>query len=86
MLATSVTTAEPHIPEGMVGLTFATIIYDQFRRSMCGDPFFYLWDSDLQENEVLKERVLDINSISLAQIIALNTKLPMTGHESVMSM
>ena len=78
--------AEDHIPGGMVGLTFATIISDQFYRSMCGDPYFYLWDPDIQDNEVLRDYVLNVDEISLAQIFAFNTEMEMTGDENVMSM
>ena len=70
--------AEDHVPLGMVGELFATIIGNQFRRSMLGDPMFYLNDPDLQDDHLI-ENVIDVSQIKLANILGFNTNLNVTN-------
>jgi peroxidase len=72
--------AEPHVGGGMVGELFATIVRDQFTRLMIADPFFYLRDDDLQNNQPLLDRVIDVNHVELADILRWNTDL-LTDHD-----
>ena len=70
--------AEDHVPLGMVGELFATIIGNQFRRSMLGDPMFYLNDPDLQDDHLI-EHVIDVSQIKLADILGFNTNHNVTN-------
>ena len=63
--------AEDHVPGAMVGELFATIIGDQFTRSMLGDPMFFLNDPDLQDS-ILVDRVIDVSTITLMDILRAN--------------
>ena len=73
--------AETHVDGGMVGELFATIIADQFRRSMLGDQFFFRGDDDLKDT-TLTRHVIDISTITLADILAANTNVNMDGSEN----
>lgn len=58
--------AEEHVAGGSVGETFRTIIVDQFQRLRDGDRFWY-------ENRLSDEDIAYVHSLSLSQIVSINT-------------
>jgi hypothetical protein len=65
--------AENHVPGSSLGKLSEQIILSQFERLRDGDRFFYTGDVDLQSDLVTS--VIDLNTISLSQIIKLNTEV-----------
>ncbi len=63
--------AEDHLPGSNVGPLLNAIIGNQFARLRDGDSFFYTGDAFLQLPEV--KAVLDIDNVSLANVIRWNT-------------
>lgn len=63
--------AEDHLPGSNVGPLLNSIIGNQFLRLRDGDRFFYTGDAFLQLPEV--KAVLDINDVTLANVIRWNT-------------
>jgi peroxidase len=63
--------AEDHLAESSLGSMAQKIIESQFQRLRDGDRFFYFGDPDLQTTLVTS--VVDLNSITLGQLIELNT-------------
>jgi hypothetical protein len=63
--------AEDHLPGSSVGPVLNAIIGNQFLRLRDGDRFFYTGDDFLQLPEV--KAVLNINNVTLSDIIRLNT-------------
>lgn len=63
--------AEDHLPGSNVGPVLNSIISNQFARLRDGDRFFYTGDAFLQLPEV--KTVLDIDNVSLANVIRMNT-------------
>ena len=67
--------AEDHVRGGSVGeLTLASIV-EQFTRLRDGDRYFYTGDPELIDNPAI-DAVIDLDSITLGEIIALNTSIP----------
>ena len=64
--------AEDHVPGANVGVTFRTIIADQFRRLRDGDRFWYENDPYFLANPELLEQV---RGTTLADIIRRNTEI-----------
>jgi peroxidase len=77
--------AEAHVGGGMVGELFAYIIRDQFTRLMLADPFFYLRDDDLQNDRTLRDQVIDVERVTLSDILRWNTNLLIDHDEEVMT-
>lgn len=65
--------AEDHLPGASVGALATAAIIDQFTRLRDGDRFFYLNDADLWTQEI--RSVIDLEVITLSDIIALNTPM-----------
>lgn len=65
--------AEDHVSGTSVGSMVLASLVDQFTRLRDGDRFFYTGDADLHTS--LFTSVIDLNSISLSQIIELNTSI-----------
>jgi hypothetical protein len=65
--------AEDHIAGASVGELVHTVLADQFARLRDGDRFFYLNDPDLSDLAITD--VIDLNSVTLAEVIRLNTKI-----------
>ncbi len=65
--------SEDHLPGSSVGSLADAIITEQFERLRDGDRYFYTADSDLQSSLITS--VIDLNTITLSQIIQLNTGL-----------
>lgn len=63
--------AEDHLPGTSAGPTLHAIVGNQFERLRDGDRFFYTTDEFLQTDEV--KAVLDIDNVSLANVIRWNT-------------
>lgn len=63
--------AEDHMPGALVGITFYTIIRDQFLRLRDGDRFWYQNDRFFTSNESLME---EVEKTRLSDIIRRNTK------------
>jgi hypothetical protein len=63
--------AEDHLPGASVGPFILAVVGNQFERLRDGDRFFYTNDSLLQMEGV--KRVIDLDSLSLAQVIRWNT-------------
>jgi hypothetical protein len=63
--------AEDHVAGSSVGAMVMASLVDQFTRLRDGDRLFYVGDADLQS--ALVEGVIDLDSITLADIIRLNT-------------
>ncbi len=63
--------AEDHLAESSLGSLAQTIIASQFQRLRDGDRFFYTGDADLLN--ALVTSIIDLDSITLGQIIELNT-------------
>jgi peroxidase len=69
--------AEDHLPGSTLGPLTHAILTSQFSRLRDGDRFFFTGDPDLQSD--LVRAVVDLDSITLSQIIRLNsgiTSLP----------
>lgn len=77
--------AETHLPGAHVGELVATMLKEQFTRLMNGDPFFYRGDPDL-ENKAVRESILDLHNLKLADIIRRNTRLDISGGAHVLAM
>jgi hypothetical protein len=69
----------------MVGELFAYIIRDQFTRLMLADPFFYLRDDDLKNDGTLRDQVIDVERVTLSDILRWNTNLLIDHNEEVMT-
>lgn len=71
--------AENHLPGSSVGPLFNNIIVQQFQRLRDGDRLFYRSNAaGLYANGVLNPQIaaiVDLNSITLSQILAMNTSL-----------
>ncbi len=65
--------SEDHLAGSSVGALTHAIIADQFTRLRDGDRYFYTGDTDLQSPLVTS--VIDLNGVTLSQIIQLNTGL-----------
>jgi peroxidase len=65
--------AEDHLPGSSVGPLIQAIVGNQFERLRDGDRFFYTNDAFLQSASV--RRIIDLNEVSLAQIIRWNTTI-----------
>ena len=63
--------AENHLPDSSVGPLTHAILHSQFSRLRDGDRFFFTGDADLQSE--LVRAVIDLDSITLGEIIRLNT-------------
>ena len=63
--------AEDHMPGSSIGELANVIIADQFVRLRDGDRYFYTGDADLQTSLVTS--IIDLDTITLSQIIELNT-------------
>ena len=63
--------AEDHLPGSSLGDLAQQIITSQFKRLRDGDRFFFTGDPDLQS--ALVTAVIDLDTITLSQIIRLNT-------------
>jgi hypothetical protein len=63
--------AEDHLPGSSLGRLAQLIITSQFTRLRDGDRFFYTGDPDLQTDLVTS--IIDLDSITLSQLIELNT-------------
>jgi hypothetical protein len=63
--------AEGHLDGSSLGILAQTILHSQFQRLRDGDRFFYAGDPDLQSE--LVNAVIDLDSITLGQIVELNT-------------
>lgn len=63
--------AEDHLPGSSVGPLTHAILHSQFSRLRDGDRFFFTGDPDLQSE--LVRAVIDLDSITLSQIIRLNS-------------
>lgn len=63
--------AEDHLFESSLGSLAQKIIESQFQRLRDGDRFFFAGDADLQS--LLVTSAIDLNSITLGQLIKLNT-------------
>jgi hypothetical protein len=70
--------AEDHLPGGSLGRLAQLILVSQFTRLRDGDRFFYTGDPDLQSE--LVSSVIDLDTITLGQIIELNTGLTTLQH------
>lgn len=60
--------AENHVPGGSVGITFRTILKDQFERLRGGDRFWY-------QNQLTGNALKEVQSTTLADVIRRNTTL-----------
>lgn len=67
------TLAEDHLPGSSVGELLSFSMVEQFTRLRDGDRLFYLFDPDIPQLEI--ESGVDIDSISLGQVIQANTGL-----------
>ena len=65
--------AEDHVPGSSIGAMVMASMVDQFTRLRDGDRLFYVGDLDLQTATF--QAVIDLDSITLAEIIRLNTTL-----------
>ena len=65
--------SEDHLPGSSVGVLTNAILVEQFERLRDGDRFFFTGDSDLLDPLITS--IIDLGSITLSQIIALNTGL-----------
>jgi hypothetical protein len=65
--------AENHVAGSSVGAMVMASLIDQFTRLRDGDRLFYIGDADLQT--AMFQAVIDLDSITLAEIIRLNTTL-----------
>ena len=65
--------SENHLPGASVGELTSVIIAEQFERLRDGDRYFYAGDSDLLSSLVTS--IIDLSTITLSQIIELNTGL-----------
>ena len=63
--------AEDHVPGSSLGQLAQTIIHSQFVRLRDGDRFFFSGDPDLESE--LVAAVVDLDAVTLSQIIQLNT-------------
>jgi hypothetical protein len=63
--------ADDHLPGSSVGALVNAIVTNQFTRLRDGDRFFYTDDPLLSSRAV--ERIIDLDTVTLAQIIRLNT-------------
>jgi hypothetical protein len=63
--------AEDHVAGSSLGMLAQTIIRSQFTRLRDGDRFFFTGDPDLETE--LVAAVVDLDSITLSQVITLNT-------------
>ena len=63
--------AEDHLPGSSLGSLAQTILHSQFARLRDGDRFFFTGDPDLDSELVTS--VIDLDSITLGQIIKMNT-------------
>lgn len=63
--------AEDHVDGASVGAMVMASLLDQFTRLRDGDRLFYVGDADLQT--ALFQNAIDLDSITLAEIIRLNT-------------
>lgn len=63
--------AEDHLPGSSVGPLTHAILHSQFSRLRDGDRFFFTGDADLQSE--LVRAVIDLDAITLSEIIRLNT-------------
>ena len=71
--------AEDHLTGASVGEFVATAIIDQFTRLRDGDRFFYLNDSSLRSENI--QAIIDLDDVSLAHIIKLNTTIDDLHHD-----
>jgi len=60
--------AEDHLPNSSLGITFTTILVDQFKRLRDGDRFWY-------ESVLSREDLREVRNTTLADIIRRNTSL-----------
>lgn len=67
--------AEDHIRGGSVGELMYRAMMDQFTDLRDGDRYFYMGDEELMDNLAIEE-VIDLNRISLSDIISMNTSIP----------
>jgi hypothetical protein len=65
--------AEDHLPGASVGPLINAIVGNQFERLRDGDRFFYTNDAFLHSAPV--RRIIDLNKVSLAQVIRWNTTI-----------
>jgi hypothetical protein len=65
--------AEDHLPGSSLGSLAQAIIHSQFERLRDGDRFFFTGDPDLESE--LVAAVIDLDTITLSQIIKLNSGL-----------
>jgi hypothetical protein len=67
--------AEPHVPGGVIGELFATIIREQFVRVRDGDRFWF------ENDPALRQQDIDyIKSFTFARVIELTTGLSVSGN------
>ncbi|MEM1445481.1 MAG: peroxidase family protein [Planctomycetota bacterium] len=71
--------AEDHLPGASVGELTAAIIAGQFERLRDGDRLFFTGDDDLLDPLIAS--VIDLDTITLADIIRLNTDLTAIQHD-----
>lgn len=65
--------AEDHMPGSSLGSLAQAIVHSQFERLRDGDRFFFTGDPDLDSE--LVAAVIDLDTITLSQIIKLNSEL-----------
>ena len=63
--------SEDHYPDTSMGLLGLVVLHSQFTRLRDGDRLFFTGDADLESE--LATSVIDLDSVSLSQIIRWNT-------------